>query len=144
MKLLYNNIELKKVQSNCESCKESNTGNTSQSYKKNFVCDICDFSSKNENGLKIHVGKMHELECKSCKSIFTSETKLKDRMCRLHVSNPSNKSLYMKDWFVKDSCIRVYDSGQEKEIALLHSDYCDELKPCSDYPSVSLKVPAKF
>ena len=50
----------------------------------------------------------------------------------------------MKDWFVKDSCIRVYDSGQEKEIALLHSDYCDELKPCSDYPSVSLKGTAKF
>ena len=50
----------------------------------------------------------------------------------------------MKDWFVKDSCIRVYDSGQEKEIAFLHSDYCDELKPCSEYPSVSLKGTDKF
>ena len=86
---------------------------------------------------------MHELECKSCNSIFPSDTKLKDHMCRLHVSNPSNKFLYMKDWFVMDSCIRVYDSGQQKEIALLHSDNCDKLKPCSDYPSVSMKGTAK-
>ena len=30
------NIELNKVQSNCESCKESNNRTTSQSHKTNF------------------------------------------------------------------------------------------------------------
>ena len=86
---------------------------------------------------------MHEVECKTCKVRFKSETKLMEHMCRLHIGNPSHKSLYMKDWFVKDQCIRVYDSGLEKEIALLHSTYCGKCKPCADFPP-SFKRGAKY
>ena len=49
----------------------------------------------------------------------------------------------MKDWFVKDQCIRVYDSGLEKEIALLHSNYCGKCKPFADFPP-SFKRGAKY
>ena len=40
-------------------------------------------------------------------------------------------------------CIRVYDSGLEKEIALLHSTYCGKCKPCADFPP-SFKRGAKY
>ena len=100
-----------------------------------YFCDQCDFSTNNEKGLKIHTGKMHDLECDTCKEMFASDTKLKAHMCRLHVSNPSKHTLYMKDWFVKNSCIRVYNNELQKEIALLHSNQCEDCKPCSEYPT---------
>ena len=86
---------------------------------------------------------MHEVECTSCKCTFRSEAKLQDHMCRLHITNPSYKTMYMKDWFVKDTCVRVYDSVLQNEIALLHCDNCKKCKPCSDYPP-SFKRGVKF
>ena len=64
-------------------------------------------------------------------------------MCRLHITNLSYKTLYMKDWFIKDTCIRVYDSKIRNEIAILHCDPCGKGKPCSDYPR-SFKRGVKF
>ena len=55
-------------------------------------------------------------------------------MCRVHVVNPSYENIYMKNWFLKDSCIRIYCELLEKEIALLHSDTCVSVTPCEHYP----------
>ena len=103
---------------------ENPSDTSSQDCEKTYSCDTCDFITSNEKGLKIHTGKMHEVECTSCKCTFRSEAKLQDHICRLHITNPSYKTMYMKDWFVKDTCVRVYDSVLQNEIALLHCDNC--------------------
>ena len=78
-------------------------------------CDQFDFTSASNKGLKIHVGKMHESECPECNEIFAGEAKLKTHMCRLNVTNPSFQNFYMKNCFLKDSCISVFCEEQKKK-----------------------------
>lgn len=35
-----------------------------------FNCEECDFNTENDKGLKIHMGKMHEVKCKICEETF--------------------------------------------------------------------------
>ena len=90
---------------------------------------------KSEKGMKIHMGKMHEIKCKTCNEKFAGESKLKSHMCRLHIGNPSNDTLYMKEWYIKNSCIRVFSNELKKQVALLHSRNCGDNDHCSDYPT---------
>ena len=135
--------EIKELGEKYEHFEENTSDSSLQKCETKFTCDMCNFNTNNEKGLKIHTRKMHEIKCTSCDVSFQSEAKLKEHTCRLHISNPSYKSMYMKDWFVKDSCIRVYDSGLQKEIALLHSDFCKKCEPCADYPT-SFKRGVKY
>ena len=59
-------------------------------------------------------------------------------MCR--VQNPSFGDYYMKDWFIRDDCIRIFNSKTETEIAMLHSEYCIETMHCSDLPPELYRV----
>ena len=65
-------------------------------------CDQCDFNTESEKGLKIHMGRKHEVKCSGGSEKFAGDSKLKTHMCRQHISNPSSDQLYMKNWFVKD------------------------------------------
>ena len=67
---------------------------------------------------------MFEAECSECNEIFSGEFKLKTHMCRVHVSNPSFEDYYMKNWFIRNSCISVFCKQQSKELALLYSENC--------------------
>ena len=43
--------------------------------------------------------------------------------------------LYVKNWFVRNSCIPVFSKRLKKEIVLLHSELCWEEKHfCSEIP----------
>ena len=95
-------------------------------------CDQCDFKCESNKGLKIHMGKMHEEECPECNELFGGELKLKTHMCRVHVANPSFKHFYMKNWFVRESCISILCKQQNKEVALLHNEHCT--RNCEYYP----------
>ena len=56
-------------------------------------------------------------------------------MCRKHVQNPDYMDLYVKNWFVRNSCIPVFSKPLKKEIVLLHSELCWEGKNfCSEIP----------
>ena len=52
-------------------------------------------------------------------------------MCRPHVKNPSWGFLYMKDWFVKNDCVRIFSEQKQKEVAILHSELCVKKNSCS-------------
>ena len=97
-------------------------------------CMQCNFTSESDKGLKIHMGKMHELKCLDCDGTFAGESKLKTHMCRLHVVNPASTFFYMKNWYIKNSCISIYSKEQKKEVAVLHSEPCTKSKPCSEFP----------
>ena len=98
-------------------------------------CDQCDFTTESEKGLKIHLGKMHEVTCTSCGEKFAGEAKLKTHMCKIHIENPNSEYLYMKNWVVKDNCIQVYGHKEKKEIALLHCKHCTDESFCYEFPS---------
>ena len=55
-------------------------------------------------------------------------------MCKVHLDNPSYKQYYMKNWYIENSCIRIFSKEQEKEVAILHNDFCKLTNPCSDQP----------
>ena len=98
------------------------------------ACVQCDFTSECDNELKIHMGKSHGIKCPDCCETFAGEAKLKTHMCRLHIENPSSTHFYMKNWFIKNSCISVFSDIEEKEVAVLHSSDCIHKNPCSVFP----------
>ena len=51
-----------------------------------FKCEECDFKTENEKGLKIHMGKMHEVKYDTCEEKFGGENKLRSHMCRVHMT----------------------------------------------------------
>ena len=38
-----------------------------------FTCALCDFTTESNLGLKIHIGKMHEVKCDTCSEKFNKE-----------------------------------------------------------------------
>ena len=85
--------------------------------------------------MKKHKLGVHGVVCEFCKLTFISEKKLSTHMCRKHVQNPDYMDLYVKNWFVRNSCIPVFSKPLKKEIVLLHSELCWEGKNfCSEIP----------
>ena len=37
----------------------------------------------------------------------------------------------MKDWFVKNDCLRIFSEQKQKEVAILHSELCVKNNSCS-------------
>jgi hypothetical protein len=98
-------------------------------------CEECEFEVNNEHDLKMHVKANHMVECENCNEKFAGINKLNSHMCRIHVINPSFGDYYMKNWFVKNECIRVFSEQKQKEISILHSELCIKNHPCSCLPS---------
>ena len=115
---------------------EQKNNKSGESCSNIFKCDQCDFTTESKNGLKIHMGRMHEVKCDACNEKFGGERKLKAHMCRIHVENPTSHidSLYMKNWYIKNECIRLFCKEQNKHVAILHSKECIEENPCPDVP----------
>ena len=97
-------------------------------------CEECAFTSESEKGVKIHMGRMHETVCDDCKEKFAGNAKLKTHICRMHIDNPNSELLYMKNWVVRDTCIRVFSHSEQQEVALLHCKQCTGGTPCSEFP----------
>ena len=100
-----------------------------------FKCDQCDFTSESSKGLKIHLGRVHEVRCDTCNEKFGGIKKLKAHTCRIHVANPSSEFCYMKNWYVKNECIRVFCEMKKELLAVLHSEECYNIRQCSEFPS---------
>ena len=62
---------------------------------------------ENEKGIKIQMGRMHELTSETCNEKFAGQTKLNTHMIRIHVTNPSNEFVYMRNWYLKHEGIGV-------------------------------------
>ena len=103
----------------------------STSVKKSFECEECGFVNKTAEGLRMHVEKDHSVNCEHCDENLAGIAKLKKHMCRMNVKNPSILDLYMKNWFVRNDCLRVFSENKSKEIAIIHSEVCVENHSCS-------------
>ena len=102
--------------------------------KHALLCEECSFNSDNTNEMKNHMKKMHSTKCKFCNETFVGERKLKKHLCRLYIINPSFEDYYMKNWFVRDDCIRIFSDSQKVDIGMIHSEKCIESSHCSYLP----------
>ena len=73
----------------------------------------------------------HKVTCENCNENYAGNRQLNNHMCRVHVENPAQCELYMKNWFVKNECIRVFSEKRKKEIAIIHSDLCVQNHTCT-------------
>ena len=97
-------------------------------------CDECAYSSETEIALKKHMKTEHEVQCTSCSNSFAGNKKLKNHICKVHVENPTYKEYYMKEWFERDKCIRVFNNNKKEEVIILHSEDCTDISKCADLP----------
>ena len=97
-------------------------------------CDECAYSSETEIALKKHMKTEHEVQCTSCRNSFAGNKKLKNHICKVHVENPTYKEYYMKEWFERDKCIRVFNNNKKEEVIILHSEDCTDISKCADLP----------
>ena len=125
------NINIENKKSELTSLKKEIIELGVDSCSSSFKCEQCDFTTESEKGLKIHVGRMHEVKCDKCNEKFGGEHKFKTHMCIIIVTNPTLDSLYMK---ICNKCIRVFCNEQKKQLAILHSKKCEEENPCPDVP----------
>ena len=80
--------------------------------------------------------RMYEVKCENCHDMFSGDKNLNKHICRIHLSNPSDNSLYMKNWYVNNECIWLFCSDKKEQIATLHSDQCLKSNPCPDKPNI--------
>ena len=99
-----------------------------------FECEKCDISFEACNDLKVHMGKIHGTKCDECGENFANANKLKTHTCRIYVKNPTDGSLYMKNWYIVNECIRVFCDKNMEQVAILHSRKCKKETPCPDFP----------
>ena len=65
------------------------------------------------------MGKMHEVICNCCTEMFACKARLKTNMCRILIENPNSENLYMKDWVLKDICLKMFSHSEENTMVLL-------------------------
>ena len=100
-----------------------------------YACEECNHSAKSKADLKLHHETLHVKICSDSKCNFAGERKLKEHVCRIYLSNPTSGRLYLKDWFVKDTCVRVFDNDTKDEKYVLHSDPCLMNQSCEELPT---------
>ena len=99
------------------------------------ICEECYYFARNKQDLREHVELKHMKKCESCDEIFAGIGKLSKHMCRVHVINPDWGDFYMKNWYIRNECIRIFSKLKETEIGILHSESCIKSKPCTLLPS---------
>ena len=99
-----------------------------------YKCDECEYTSDTEDNLKQHTKIAHEVVCSFCNCSFAGNKKLSTHVCKIVVENPTSSPLYMKDWFVRNGCIRNFDGDIKREVFNLHSEDCVSSSSCTSLP----------
>ena len=89
-----------------------------------FECEMCDYRTSLEENLQKHEVDEHAIQCNFCEETFYKQSKLEKHICRVKIPNPEYWDMYMKNWYIRDTCIPVFSRKLKKEIILLHNEYC--------------------
>ena len=110
-----------------------------------YECDECEHTFEADTDMKEHKKTTHAVNCSYCKSTFAGNKKFENHICKVLVENPISQKFYMKEWFEKNKCIRVFDNDLKKEVVILHSEDCISLRSCcTDLPkNFSTQKPIK-
>ena len=49
----------------------------------------------------------------------------------MYIRNPCHGDFYVKNWVIKNECVRVFSEYLKKEIAIIHSEVCLEKNTCT-------------
>ena len=97
-------------------------------------CYSCDFKSKTDQGLRIHVGKMHHFKCDQCDETFTRRSCLeKHKNCKeilKLIKNPTNGDFKIGKFRRDETCIGIFSDKIRNQndlgvpVIFLHSMEC--------------------
>ena len=123
----------KVVKRNKEEEYFSSVMKTFQSFtqRNDHRCEECDFDARTSEVLKMHMQEKHEVQCEDCSEKFKGLNRLKNHMCRLYIGNPSCGDFYVKNWMIKNECVRVFSENLKREIAIIHSEVCLDKHSCT-------------
>ena len=111
---VVSDVESRYLKSMIKTVQRSFDSMSSASANSSFKCEECDFTINTKDGLKTHVERDHKVTCENCNENYAGNRKLLNHMCRVHIKNPSQCELYMKNWFINNECIRVFSEKKKK------------------------------
>ena len=125
----------------------SESSNTcSESEDEDYPCDQCDFRTKKKNGLKVHIGRVHSMKCKSCGEVFILKEKF-ERHFKLEIMMENicetacdDLNLVLDKNKPDEICLAVFSQKEAREDGLpllyLHGSECWTRSGhvCSDLP----------
>ena len=104
------------------------------------ICNPCDLSSSSKLSHATHNDDTHipnsnkfesdvyvtktDIECKTCGSVFRTEEKLENHLCRVTVRNPTFCNFYTKKWIPVNRCSSIFHRIKKEEVAILHCEDC--------------------
>ena len=125
---------------------ESNDSETSFDIQLDYECEMCDFTSKKEVGLKIHVSKMHKYNCDECEKSFEHRDQLerhrsaKEILSNISVTHNDELNLVIKKHLDNEMCLGIFSTQKPRDDFLpsvfLHSSMCWDRSghTCPDLP----------
>ena len=112
----------------CDLCDfTADTGENLEEHKvtcHEHECYYCDFETTDAKDLTRHIEEDHSNKCPCCDITFKTKEKFNTHICKVHISNPTFKSLYTRSWYDANGCNPVYCSQQNQDILWLHSKTC--------------------
>ena len=112
-----------------------------------FECDMCDFKTDKEVGLKIHKSKKHTVTCEECGKKIQSEVYLKSHICDIDtIDNPEEGDFFIDEKVDTSDCFTISKINQvnpNKILVNLHSKECWESGSCYELPLPASPNPVK-
>ena len=110
-------------------------------------CDLCDFKTNKEVGLKIHKSKKHIVKCEECGKNIQSEVFLKSHICDIDsIDNPEEGDYFIDEKVDTSDCFtisRMNQANPNKILVNLHSKECWESGSCYELPLPASPNPVK-
>ena len=113
-------------------------------------CEVCEFKTNSEAGLKIHIGKLHKEKCGECGKTFRTKEKFKRYMeakeTFANIDPKENTYHHMKLEHFRDDekCFGIFKHNYSEKlpILILHCEECwtGSYSPCADLPQKPTKI----
>ena len=137
MVIMSKDVEIEKLRRKFEADTNDASNNseseTSTSEGENvFNCEMCEFRTNSESGLKIHIGKVHKEKCERCDKTFRSREKLnrhikaKEMLDNIDPKESKHLDMKLKPFREDEKCFGIFkDSDSEiHPILILHCEEC--------------------
>ena len=120
-----------------------NDSDASSDESTTFGCELCDFQTENRRGLKIHVGRKHQVSCNDCginfndNESFIRHNEGKSTLKNIEPCESPDNEMKIDTKEPDEACLAIYDKTANTVICLLHSHECWSrlAHSCDDLPS---------
>ena len=115
-------------------CESSQNTCSESEEEETYPCDQCEFKTEKKKGLKVHIGRVHSMKCKSCKEVFILKEnferhlKLETTLEHICESECDDLSLVLDKNKSDEICLAIFSKKEAREDGLpllyLHGSEC--------------------